>query len=401
MFEVKTRGDHTPPALPEEALSPLEFLAARHAGDVGHSGSRLLEHLKGVAEILGQWGEGAEIVHAGLFHSVYGTEAFRRAIVKPEDRTAVQEVIGKPAERLAHIYGGMNANSFLAAARGSQPYQIQTRWVDDPITLSQDDMRALGLIFAANWLEQFPRMRGKTRVARMDDFKHLAVWLGGQAQTALNEVFGFDAPPLLVPRIDALTPAATAPVIHTWDDAVPLELQLRLAGVIDLNIWRYGWKAASEQTAYGFWHSHFGGDDDSTQPDCEHELVGRQIIAPVLELWRMLKAGPLKGQVLVRAYANGHTFGGDGHLHIDHEAAGQFTTIFYAHPEWKANWAGETVFFNESEDEIIKAIYPKPGRIAHFPGNIKHAARSPGRECPSLRAVFVFKSRVKRPDEEG
>ncbi|WP_413297866.1 2OG-Fe(II) oxygenase [Brevundimonas phoenicis] len=108
----------------------------------------------------------------------------------------------------------------------------------------------------------------------------------------------------------------------------------------------------------------------------------------------MLQAGPLEGHAPVRVYANGHTFGGDGHLHRDHTAPGHFTTIYYAHQEWRPNWAGETVFFNEAGDEIVKAVYPKPGRLAHFPGRIQHAARSPSCECPALRSVVVFKSRL-------
>ncbi|WP_433934010.1 hypothetical protein [Brevundimonas diminuta] len=204
---------------------------------------------------------------------------------------------------------------------------------------------------------------------------------------------GLNHSPLVIDRTSR-PPSAEAPV-EVWDGAVPLDLQIRLAGLMDLNIWRYGWKASHEQTAYGFWHSHFGGDDNEAGiTDCEHDLVGRPLIAPVLELWRMLQAGPLEGHAPVRVYANGHTFGGDGHLHRDHTAPGHFTTIYYAHQEWRPNWAGETVFFNEAGDEIVKAVYPKPGRLAHFPGRIQHAARSPSRECPALRSVVVFKSRL-------
>lgn len=98
---------------------------------------------------------------------------------------------------------------------------------------------------------------------------------------------GLNHSPLVIDRTSR-PPSAEAPV-EVWDGAVPLDLQIRLAGLMDLNIWRYGWKASHEQTAYGFWHSHFGGDDNEAGiTDCEHDLVGRPLIAPVLELWRML-----------------------------------------------------------------------------------------------------------------
>lgn len=113
-------------------------------------------------------------------------------------------------------------------------------------------------------------------------------WLGGAPQQDLDAAHGFNVAPLEIVRGAA---PGTAPV-EIWDDAVPKELQIRLSGLMDLNIWRYGWKVSPDQTAYGFWHSHFGGDDnDDGVKDCEHDLIGRPLVTPILELWRMLQAG--------------------------------------------------------------------------------------------------------------
>lgn len=287
----------------------------------------------------------------------------------------------------------------VESLRKGEPYALQTRWSDTPLNIDPRDMRALATIFAANWLEQFPRMRAKSRVSAIESLRFLAEWLGGPAQQAINEAYGFEQAPLQIQRRTGRDDGEDRDRIEIWDHAVPRELQVRLSGLVDLNIWRYGWKASPDQTGYGFWHSHFGGDDDRKDDSCEHDLLGRPLIAPVLELWRRLEAGPLAGHVPVRVYANGHTFGGDGHLHRDHSDPDHFTTIYYAHPEWKPNWAGETVFFNAAQDDILRSVYPAPGRLVHFPGRIMHAARSPGRDCPVLRAVFVIKSRLKRPGE--
>lgn len=377
----------------------VKFLTESGAEQVRHSSGSFLEHLEGVESLLKAWGEPQPTVSAGLFHSVYGTESFRRAILKPGDRARVRDLIGERAEWLAHLYCGMRIESFLKAFPGGAPYAIATRWQTDAIELGEEDMRAIGAILVANWIEQFPRMRAKSRAQRIDLFRKLAEWIGGAPAEAIKEAYGFDRQPLQIQRGTLHVDAQDREKIETWDDAVPSELQVQLSGLMDLNIWRYGWKASSEQTSYGFWHSHFGGDDDLKSSSCEHDLVGRPLIKPVLDLWRMLEAGPLAGQVPVRAYANGHTFGGDGHLHRDHNEPGHFTTIYYAHPAWEPNWAGETVFFNHAQDNIIHAVYPKPGRLVHFPGYILHAARSPGRECSALRAVVVLKSRLKRPGE--
>ena len=370
----------------------LAFLNARSAGDVRHSGRSLTDHLLGVEAILLRWGAPAAVQAAGLFHSIYGTEYFRRAIQSHEARDEVREVIGAEAEDLAWLYGGLRIDSLLQNLRsGGTEHAVSVRWSDAPLTVSPDQFRALTLIFAANWLEQLDRMRAMSKAGRLDDMRLISGWLGGAAQQDLDAAHGFNVTPLEIVR---RTSSGVSPV-EIWDEAVPKELQIRLSGLMDLNIWRYGWKASPDQTAYGFWHSHFGGDDnDAGVKDCEHDLIGRPLVAPILELWRMLQAGPLKGHVPTRVYANGHTFGGDGHLHRDHTGPGQFTTIYYAHTEWRPNWAGETVFFNEDQDEVIASVYPKPGRLAHFPGRLLHAARSPGRECSVLRSVIVFKSRL-------
>lgn len=370
------------------------FLEARSASDVRHSGKSLKDHLIGVEDILARWGLTREVQLGGLMHSIYGTERFKRAVQRPSERDAVRTVVGAEAERLAWMFGGLNVESLHAACRSAtDDPELRMRWSEAPVPVSPTDLRSLALIHTANWLEQFDRMRPKARVGRMEEMRRLADWLGGTPKADVYAAYGFNVAPLVIDRTSR-PPSAEAPV-EVWDGAVPLDLQIRLAGLMDLNIWRYGWKASHEQTAYGFWHSHFGGDDNEAGiTDCEHDLVGRPLIAPVLELWRMLQAGPLEGHAPVRVYANGHTFGGDGHLHRDHTAPGHFTTIYYAHQEWRPNWAGETVFFNEAGDEIVKAVYPKPGRLAHFPGRIQHAARSPSRECPALRSVVVFKSRL-------
>jgi len=365
------------------------------AANVRHSNKSLKDHLLGVEAILTRWGADRAVQLGGLFHSVYGTAQFRTAIQKPAQRDAVRALIGREAEHLAWLFGSMDAESLRAAFKAEAgPFKLRMRSGDSPVEVSQAELRNLALIYAANWLEQFDRMRPMARAGRMNDIRQLGDWLGGAAKGDIDAAYGFNVTPLVIDRSSTAETPANAP-IEVWDDAAPRDLQIRLAGLMDLNIWRYGWKASREQTAYGFWHSHFGGDDnDAAITDCEHDLVGRPLVSPVLELWRMLQAGPLLGHVPVRVYANAHTYGGDGHLHRDQTAPGHFTTIYYAHTEWHPNWAGETVFFNEAGDEIVKAVFPKPGRLVHFPGNIQHAARSPGRECPALRSVVVFKSRL-------
>lgn len=95
----------------------------------------------------------------------------------------------------------------------------------------------------------------------------------------------------------------------------------------------------------------------------------------------------------MRCYANAHTFGIEGYPHTDSRKPGNVTTIFYINPQWKPEWAGETVFINDLGD-IAHAVLPRPGRAVVFDGTIVHSARAVTRLCPALRVTLMFKTRA-------
>ncbi|MGD8380198.1 MAG: 2OG-Fe(II) oxygenase [Gammaproteobacteria bacterium] len=92
-----------------------------------------------------------------------------------------------------------------------------------------------------------------------------------------------------------------------------------------------------------------------------------------------------------RAYVNAHSFGDCPGIHVDGDSPAQETVLYYANPRWDANWSGETVFFNQQRDEIVRSIYPRPGRIVVFDGRIPHVARPPSRICNEIRLTVAFK----------
>jgi SM-20-related protein len=254
-------------------------------------------------------------------------------------------------------------------------------------------------IFAANWLEQYPRMQSRQKLRNAAFFAQIRPALCAPAVAEIDAIFQrAAASEPLCDDVIAGADGAEAQRFMILDDFVPPILQLRLSALMEMNIWRYGWKAADTQRNHFFWHSHFAGDnDDGGEADCESELHDRQLVAPVLELWHLIKRSIGAGHVPVRVYANGHTFGDDGHVHTDATRSGHFTSLYYAHPHWETNWGGETHFFNERGDTILHSAFPKPGRLVHFSGTIPHTARAPARDCPALRSVIVIKS-YRTPD---
>jgi hypothetical protein len=95
---------------------------------------------------------------------------------------------------------------------------------------------------------------------------------------------------------------------------------------------------------------------------------------------------------LLKVYANGHTFAQDGYWHMDTEKNDEYTFLYYANPEWKVTWAGETVF---NIDNTILSFVPKPNTALLFPGNIWHYAKSPSRDFFDLRTTIAFKMKLE------
>ncbi|KPW95034.1 Prolyl 4-hydroxylase subunit alpha [Pseudomonas savastanoi] len=179
--------------------------------------------------------------------------------------------------------------------------------------------------------------------------------------------------------------------IMIYDGIVPPDLTAQLGSLARKPIWQYGWRSNVESDNYFFWHSHFAGGDTNSDTDSAHALANRQGLQSVSALWEHIETSIGAPQKLLRAYANGHTYGTEGYAHKDSKREDYLSAIYFAHDEWQQDWGGELLFYADS-GEIIKSVAPLPGRIVVFPGCILHRASSLSRICPLLRVSFVFKS---------
>ena len=154
---------------------------------------------------------------------------------------------------------------------------------------------------------------------------------------------------------------------------------------------RYGWSSDKEVSEFAHWNCDFLGGAGVNQANLEARLYANPAQVTIAAVWTRLKEFHLKGHALVRCYANQHTYGVEGAPHIDSREDGNYTTILYIVPEWKAEWAGETVFFND-EGDIVESVLPKPNRAITFNGTQLHSARSLARICPNVRTTLMFKT---------
>jgi SM-20-related protein len=192
------------------------------------------------------------------------------------------------------------------------------------------------------------------------------------------------------------------PDIRIFDDVLSDDQRRSINNFLHQPGWKFGWRSHAKDDQFSFWHKHFAGnknpdhyekDGAEQQYDCEDELHKHCDI--LYDFWKSLQQTVLAGHTLIRCYANGAPFGSEGTLHTDSISPRSYTAVYYPHKQWQINWAGETVLYDPTDQEITASIYPKPNRLLIFNGAIPHVARGVSRSCPVLRATLMFKTEVQ------
>jgi len=166
--------------------------------------------------------------------------------------------------------------------------------------------------------------------------------------------------------------------IEVFDGLVDERMVAEVFDAIHQPVYRFGQKSNAEDP-FGFWIANI--------PDA---IVHGD--NPIGALWRLVETRVTQGRFdIARMYVNAYTYGDCPSIHVDHDAPGNYTVLYYANREWEACWSGETVFYTPERDEIVKAVLPKPGRIAVFDGRVPHVAREPNRIAPVVRYTIAMK----------
>lgn len=164
-----------------------DFLVNLGVEKVGHTGKTYLGHLINVYRLMESEGCDAELCAAGMFHSIYGTEAFQGFKLALEDRKTVRDLIGSRAEFLAYLNCAMDRASFDAAvAQDAGPYSIKDRLTGEAVELSMTNLEDLARVHLYDWLEQVPRSRFGWGYRRAS-YRRMAERLGATA--AYDRVF--------------------------------------------------------------------------------------------------------------------------------------------------------------------------------------------------------------------
>jgi hypothetical protein len=166
-----------------------DFLIAQGITDLPHTGKTYLGHLIAVERLMEERGCGRDACRAGMFHSLYGTEAFQRFKLPLERRGEIRAVIGERAERLAYLNCAMDRASFDAAlSKSGPPYPMRDRLSGEEVQLSREDFDDLCRVHLYDWLEQVPRSSHGYNYRRAA-YRAMAERLGPEAVAAYDETF--------------------------------------------------------------------------------------------------------------------------------------------------------------------------------------------------------------------
>ena len=171
-----------------------ELLNELPLASIDHLGRPLLQHLNGTHELLARWGNPQHVCLAGLFHSIYGTNTFRIAVLSTDRRDWVRERIGTDAEALVYVYGMSDRKKLLSENRRA-PYSWVAHHTGERAELPEEMLKNLVEIEAANFVEQVPCLANEP-AAVFEDMRHrfeaARSLMSLAARSALESVF--DAP---------------------------------------------------------------------------------------------------------------------------------------------------------------------------------------------------------------
>lgn len=170
----------------------------------------------------------------------------------------------------------------------------------------------------------------------------------------------------------------SANAIDIHDGLISSDLVDALFESVHQPVYKFGQKSNAGDE-FGFWIANISDETRTSVP-------------PLRTLWDIVEREITRGTCdIERMYVNAYSYGDCPTVHVDNLEEGHFTVLYYANYEWNYNWSGETVFYNQDKDEIIRAVYPKPGRIVAFDSRIPHVAREPNRICPVIRYTIAIK----------
>ena len=121
---------------PDQIIENLEKYELK---GFSHTNGGLVKHLKGTFDILKAWECSMDLCNAGLCHSLYGTESYRREPIPLDEREYVRKIIGKNSEHLVYLFGAHVKDSLWENIDKSKDYKIFDRFIEQSTLISKTE----------------------------------------------------------------------------------------------------------------------------------------------------------------------------------------------------------------------------------------------------------------------
>ncbi|MEM7281480.1 MAG: 2OG-Fe(II) oxygenase [Pseudomonadota bacterium] len=152
--------------------------------------------------------------------------------------------------------------------------------------------------------------------------------------------------------------------------------------------WRFG-DQADAKSNHRFWGASIFSPDDPRYTN--HTLSDTH--PSIAEIWNQIALYLGPSQFEIRdVWLNGLTFGLESGIHRDRQdnEEGWYTAMVYLNTHWRAEFGGETMFYNQEKTDVQKAVIPAPGRMVFFDARIPHWGRAPTKDFPFVRLTLAF-----------
>lgn len=173
---------------------------------------------------------------------------------------------------------------------------------------------------------------------------------------------------------------------------LPKEIADELHDYVRKMKWSYGWHS-NNGMGYAHWNH-----DIVKAPTANGLDVSDRLSGVVLDAWNFIRDNYLPDHILLRCYANSHTYGVEGYPHTDSRRQSDTTVVIYMNRDWRREWGGETVVYDGNK--IEHAELPAFNRAVMFNGSKWHCARGVTRICPEQRKTIMFKAAKSGADLE-
>jgi len=138
----------------EQLERRIAFLRAANIEGMKHSDRGLLDHLLGTFRLLEKWAARPALCDAGLFHSVYGTDAYQDATIPFSMLNPVTELIGPEAENIVWHFCVMRRETLKENVdRPLDDRRVQNRFTQEWLPLESELFSDLANLVIANALE--------------------------------------------------------------------------------------------------------------------------------------------------------------------------------------------------------------------------------------------------------